>query len=151
MYWPDMVPCTAAVLTSPVLVGKEIVHLNLNDRRAGTLLVSYGSCPQLWDLYLQFCCCEIWEDQQAAGEGRDDEYLDGSHNVISITFSTPHISHQIAAGVGSQADGTGQKEDQQCYPFPLELEAELQVEGHLEVTDDTHNSWKPIGEKSKIL
>ena len=65
----DVVLLTAAVL----LLGEEIVLLDLNDSNSG--LASVG--PQLRDDLLVFPCEEVREDQKAAEENAQYQYLLG--------------------------------------------------------------------------
>ena len=44
----------------------------------------------------------------------------------------------VTVGGGHHTDDRGQQEDRHSEPLALQSGAELQVEAHLEVTDDAH-------------
>ena len=134
---PDVVPCTAA---GGSLLGRKVV-VDLNDR---WLLwhhhLALGADLQLGDLLLELGRGEVRDDDQAADEGWDKQYLAGSEEIILKT-SRP-VPRQVAVGGGDQADGGGHHHHHHHDPFPKDHRAELQVKRHLEVPDERHNGYQ---------
>ena len=131
----------AAVHSSLLLLGKEIVLLNLNDSNFSLApprgLVTAEA--RAWTrLFLVFCCEEVRDDQQAAGEAQDDQSLTGSHRYVPETLLS--LSRVVTVVGGDELLDRDQLQDGQSYPPPLQSGAELQVERHLEVTDCTRQS-----------
>ena len=133
-----------------LLAGEEVVMLNLNDGHADTLglqalhllTTPIVQSPQLSDLVLVFRGEQVREHQQATGQRWHHQHLTSSEKKVLKTFFPIFQIADVTVGLRAHTEGAGQSYDGQRQPFPFELGAQLQIELHVEVSDDAHSSCK---------
>ena len=135
-----------------LLVGEEVVMLNLNDGHAHTLglLAGVGHLlttpivqpPQLSDLVLALRGEQVGEHQQATGQRWHHQHLTSSEKKVLETFFSIFRIPDVTVGLRADTEGGGQSYDEQRQPFPCVLGAQLQIELHVEVSDDAHCGCK---------